>query len=91
MGDVIWVMKPKEIQKYIDMVEKSDISELEVSRWGKKVIIRKNSTTQSLNTPKNENIPQPQPQIESAPQQPSPLAAPLVEINAEEKTNSQMI
>ena len=36
-------MKPKEIQKYIEMVAKSNINELEVSRWGKKVRISKNS------------------------------------------------
>ena len=35
-------MKPKEIQKLIELVEKSSVNELEVSRWGKKVCIRKN-------------------------------------------------
>lgn len=34
-------MKPKEIQKLIEIVEKSDIQELEVSRWGKRVRISK--------------------------------------------------
>jgi acetyl-CoA carboxylase biotin carboxyl carrier protein len=34
-------MKPKEIQKLIELVENSDISELEVSRWGKRVRITK--------------------------------------------------
>ncbi len=37
-------MKPKEIQKLIELVENSDISELEVSRWGKKVRILKSHT-----------------------------------------------
>jgi len=36
-------MKPKEIQKLIEIVEKSDIQELEVSRWGKRVRISKTS------------------------------------------------
>jgi len=36
-------MKPKEIQKLIELVENSDISELEVSRWGRKVRITKSS------------------------------------------------
>lgn len=36
-------MKPKEIQKLIEIVEKSDIHELEVSRWGKRVRISKPS------------------------------------------------
>ena len=34
-------MKEKEIKKLIKIVEESDISELEVSRWGKRVRIRK--------------------------------------------------
>lgn len=34
-------MKAKEIKKLIEMVEQSHISELEVSRWGRKVCIRK--------------------------------------------------
>ena len=37
-------MKPKEIQKLIELVENSDISELEVSRWGKRVRISKSQT-----------------------------------------------
>ena len=36
-------MKPKEIQKLIEIVEKSDIQELEVSRWGKRVRISKST------------------------------------------------
>lgn len=47
-------MKPKEIQKLIELVEKSSINELEVSRWGRKVRIQKqpgnNSQNGSLNT-----------------------------------------
>ncbi|MBN1155114.1 acetyl-CoA carboxylase biotin carboxyl carrier protein [candidate division KSB1 bacterium] len=35
-------MRAKEIKKLIDLVETSNISELEVSRWGRKVRIRKN-------------------------------------------------
>jgi acetyl-CoA carboxylase biotin carboxyl carrier protein len=39
-------MREKEIKKLIQIVEESTISELEVSRWGRKVRIRKNSATQ---------------------------------------------
>ncbi|MBC8182724.1 acetyl-CoA carboxylase biotin carboxyl carrier protein [candidate division KSB1 bacterium] len=35
-------MRPKEIKKLIELVEGSSINELEVSRYGKKVSIRKN-------------------------------------------------
>lgn len=35
-------MKPESIQKLIDLVEKSNINELEVTRWGTKVRIVKN-------------------------------------------------
>lgn len=34
-------MKPKEIRKLIELVEQSNINELEVSRWGRKVRILK--------------------------------------------------
>ncbi len=36
-------MNPKNIQKLIDLVEKSNINELEVTRWGTKVRIVKNA------------------------------------------------
>jgi len=36
-------MRPKEIKKLIELVEASSINELEVSRFGKKVSIRKNT------------------------------------------------
>jgi len=49
-------MKPKEIQKYIELVEKSQISELEVSRWGKKVRICKNPGNNLPTTDVRENI-----------------------------------
>ncbi|NOZ62048.1 MAG: acetyl-CoA carboxylase biotin carboxyl carrier protein [Calditrichaeota bacterium] len=38
-------MRPKEIKKLIELVEESSISELEVSRFGRKVRISKNSST----------------------------------------------
>jgi acetyl-CoA carboxylase biotin carboxyl carrier protein len=36
-------MRPKEIKKLIELVEQSNINELEVSRWGKKVRILKSA------------------------------------------------
>ncbi|HDP98103.1 MAG TPA: acetyl-CoA carboxylase biotin carboxyl carrier protein [bacterium] len=40
-------MRPKEIKKLIDLLEASTINELEVSRFGRKVKIRKNSGAHS--------------------------------------------
>lgn len=40
-------MRPKEIKKLIELVEQSTINELEVSRWGKKVRIRKSPSSVS--------------------------------------------
>ena len=37
------MMRPKEIKKLIELVEQSNINELEVSRWGKKVRILKSA------------------------------------------------
>jgi len=44
-------MRPKEIKKLIELVEQSNINELEVSRWGKKVRILK-----SVNRPDTSSI-----------------------------------
>lgn len=41
-------MKPKEIKKLIELVEASSINELEVSRFGKKVRIKKNAGNVAL-------------------------------------------
>jgi len=41
-------MKPKEIRELIKIVEESGIDELEVTRWWKKVRIRKNGIKQSV-------------------------------------------
>ena len=49
-------MRPKEIQKLIEIVEKSQISELEVSRWGRKVSIRKNPSSVKSSSGTNDNI-----------------------------------
>ncbi|OQX85967.1 acetyl-CoA carboxylase, biotin carboxyl carrier protein [candidate division KSB1 bacterium 4484_87] len=43
-------MRPKEIKKLIELVEASSISELEVTRFGKKVRISKNSSTTTVTT-----------------------------------------
>ena len=40
-------MRENEIKKLIKIVEESTISELEVSRWGRKVRIRKDTVTQT--------------------------------------------
>ncbi len=65
-------MRPKEIQKLIEIVEKSQISELEVSRWGRKVSIRKHfSADKAFSRPANENIIVAQPSTA-----PEPVAAP---------------
>jgi acetyl-CoA carboxylase biotin carboxyl carrier protein len=71
-----FVMKPKEIQKLIELVEKSGIGELEVSRWGKKVRIRKYSdnTLPTAQVPENIIVAQTpkSPAIEQAPTPPTP-------------------
>ena len=46
-------MRPKEIQKLIDIVEKSTIYELEVSRFGKKVRISKQPGNATVSSPNN--------------------------------------
>jgi acetyl-CoA carboxylase biotin carboxyl carrier protein len=53
-------MKPEEIKALIKIVEESGIDELEVSRWWKKVRIRKNGTINSVQlvTSKQQNIEQ---------------------------------
>lgn len=44
-------MRPKEIKKLIEYVEQSNINELEVTRWGKKVRIVKSSRGQAIAAP----------------------------------------
>ena len=44
-------MKEKEIKRLIKIVEESDISELEVTRWGKRVRIRKGGPAVSSEPP----------------------------------------
>ena len=67
-------MRPKEIKKLIELVEASSISELEVSRFGKKVRIRKNSSTTTVTTT-------------PAPLNPAPPAAPET-LSTETQTES---
>ena len=66
-------MRPKEIQKLIELVEKSHITELEVSRFGKRVRIRKNPEN---TVPIQENIVVTQPPSTPAPMQTPPILAP---------------
>ncbi len=49
-------MRPKEIQKLIKLVETSNIGELEVSRWGRKVSIRKYSGNNHSASGGQENV-----------------------------------
>ena len=56
-------MRPKEIKKLIELVEQSNINELEVSRWGKKVRISKsaNLATKTIVNPETVAISSPSP------------------------------
>ncbi len=82
-------MRPKEIKKLIELVEQSQINELEVSRWGKKVRIRKGSnpsTPTTIGTPPSSlSAPAPLPQVQepvplpSAPAAAAPVVAPTPE------------
>jgi len=40
-------MRPKEIKKLIELLEKSNINELEVSRWGKRIRLSKTMNSQA--------------------------------------------
>jgi len=82
-------MKPKEIQKLIDIVEKSNISELEVSRWGKKVLIRKYLGNHFPLNKMPENIILAQsPTTASVPTQaPTPMTSIAAPIEAKEKSD----
>lgn len=79
-------MRPKEIQKLIEIVEKSQISELEVSRWGRKVSIRKqpSSTRTSSGMTDNIFVAQPSTPPEAIPAPPSSQSAEKALIKAEE-------
>jgi len=70
-------MNEKEIQKLIELVERSNIGELEVSRWGRKVRISKfPSGVHSVVTPPQALPAQPHPSIHSQVPQTSELAQP---------------
>ncbi len=62
-------MKPKEIQKLIELVETSSVNEIEVTRWGRKVIIRKQGGNNIMKAA-------PQEQVYISPTQAAPIAAP---------------
>ena len=51
-------MRPSKIRMLIRLVEESDIGELEVSSWGRKVCIRKKATSGNGNNPHVSPIPQ---------------------------------
>jgi len=69
-------MKPKEIKKLIELVEDSNINQLEVSRWGKKVRIMKTPDNPGMSSSSSEVMtvatPQPAPQPAPAPTMPAP-------------------
>lgn len=74
-------MRPKEIKKLIELVEGSTINELEVSRFGKKVRIRKNLGNAVVTTSPNVvSVPAPQttPALETR-AQPTEVPAPEIE------------
>jgi len=80
-------MRPKEIKKLIELVEESSISELEVSRFGRKVRISKNSSnttvTSSPPAANPSSAPAPvQAEVQPAsPQAEAPAAAPVLAAN----------
>ena len=49
-------MRKKEIKKLIELVEQSNINELEVSRWGRKVRISKSATSSTTATVVSETM-----------------------------------
>ena len=62
-------MRPKEIKKLIELVEQSNINELEVSRWGKKVRILKSANkTGNITVVPESSIASSSPPIQSAPE-----------------------
>ncbi len=67
-------MRAKEIKKLIELVETSNISELEVSRWGKKVKIRKNLSVHGTGTDSGNRVTV----IPSAPSEMKPQVPDLV-------------
>ncbi|MBD3287706.1 acetyl-CoA carboxylase biotin carboxyl carrier protein [candidate division KSB1 bacterium] len=83
-------MRPKEIQKLIEIVEKSQISELEVTRWGRKVSIRKHLSNDKTSSGKtNENIIVAQPSTPPEPAQ-TPPSSQSVEKTAPQASNGGM-
>ena len=76
-------MRPKEIQKLIELVEKSKISELEVSRWGKKVRILKYPENNKPASGLQENI-----IVTQAPAPAIPEQAPIQTVSEETKIDT---
>jgi len=86
-------MRPKEIQKLIELVQNSNINELEVSRWGRKVCIRKQMENNRGEVNSQESFvvaqaPTPSVQV-SVPPSPFPIEEP-VETKTVEPTNNFM-
>lgn len=72
-------MRPKEIKKLIELVEESNINQLEVSRWGKKVKIMKTPGNSGMSTAPSDAI------AVSAPQPAAPQATAPAPIPTESK------
>lgn len=74
-------MRPKEIKKLIELVEESNINQLEVSRWGKKVKIMKTQGNSATNSTASETVsvatPQTAPQSVPAPTPAQSVPAPI--------------
>jgi acetyl-CoA carboxylase biotin carboxyl carrier protein len=76
-------MRPKEIKKLIELVEQSNINELEVSRWGKKVrIVKSVNKTGTITVVPESNIASSSPPIQST-QEVTPLTEAIAPIKVE--------
>ncbi len=75
-------MRPKEIKKLIELVEESNINQLEVSRWGRRVKIMKTPQNSATNSTAYETVTVATPQ--TAPQSvPAPAPAQSVSVPTE--------
>jgi len=89
-------MRPKEIKKLIELVEQSQINELEVSRWGKKVRIIKgsNPAMPAVTVASASAVPSPAPLpvvSEPAPVSTAPVAPPALATAPPEPSSDNII
>ncbi len=76
-------MNTSEIQELVKIVEESDIDELEVSRWGRKIRITKNRD-HFADTPSRQYVTLPAPTTQNA-----PAAAPVSQEQSQSKSGGQ--